>query len=199
MKRLGLRRGAFLDMGRARGSGRYFFLMNIIIVGAGEIGRHLATSLAKEAHRISLIESDKALAEELESTLDAKVIHGNGTSVSDLADADVGGDDDGGASEGYDSEEGDGGGNSNGASREAANRHRKRRQTRAIDPELSSLIASHPTDEEAIDIEPTSSEPTMDPDFVVPYYMVRPALRECTCTPAHPPAEEYCSSTRDIG
>jgi trk system potassium uptake protein TrkA len=64
--------------------------MNIIIVGAGEIGRHLATSLAKEAHRISLIEADKALAEELESTLDAKVIHGNGTSVSDLADADVG-------------------------------------------------------------------------------------------------------------
>ena len=64
--------------------------MNIIIVGAGEIGRHLASCLAKEAHRISLIEADKALAEELEATLDAKVIHGDGTSVSDLADADVG-------------------------------------------------------------------------------------------------------------
>ena len=64
--------------------------MNIIIVGAGEIGRHLAMSLAKEAHRISLIEADKALAEELEASLDAKVIHGDGTSVTDLADADVG-------------------------------------------------------------------------------------------------------------
>ncbi|MFD2256836.1 Trk system potassium transporter TrkA [Luteolibacter algae] len=64
--------------------------MNIIIVGAGEIGRHLAYCLAKEAHRISLIEADKALAEELEASLDAKVIHGDGTSVSDLADADVG-------------------------------------------------------------------------------------------------------------
>lgn len=64
--------------------------MNIIIVGAGEIGRHLAFCLAKEAHRISLIEADKALAEELDATLDAKVIHGDGTSVSDLADADVG-------------------------------------------------------------------------------------------------------------
>lgn len=64
--------------------------MNIIIVGAGEIGRHLAGSLAKEAHRISLIEADKALAEELEATLDAKVIHGDGTSVTDLADSDVG-------------------------------------------------------------------------------------------------------------
>ncbi|MDP4846109.1 MAG: Trk system potassium transporter TrkA [Akkermansiaceae bacterium] len=64
--------------------------MNIIIVGAGEIGRHLAASLAKEAHRISLIEADKSLAEELEATLDAKVIHGDGTSVTHLADADVG-------------------------------------------------------------------------------------------------------------
>jgi len=64
--------------------------MNIIIVGAGEIGRHLASCLAKEAHRISLIEADKTLAEELEAILDAKVIHGDGTSVTDLADADVG-------------------------------------------------------------------------------------------------------------
>ncbi len=64
--------------------------MNIIIVGAGEIGRHLASCLAREAHRISLIEADKALAEELEAILDAKVIHGDGTSVTDLADADVG-------------------------------------------------------------------------------------------------------------
>jgi trk system potassium uptake protein TrkA len=64
--------------------------MNIIIVGAGEIGRHLATSLAKETHRISLIEANKELAEELEAALDAKVIYGDGTSVSDLADADVG-------------------------------------------------------------------------------------------------------------
>ncbi len=64
--------------------------MNIIIVGAGEIGRHLAACLAGEAHRISLIEADRDLAEDLEAALDAKVIHGDGTSVSDLADADVG-------------------------------------------------------------------------------------------------------------
>jgi trk system potassium uptake protein len=64
--------------------------MNIIIVGAGEIGRHLAASLAKEAHRISLIEADKTLAMELEAVLDAKVIHGDGISVTNLAAADVG-------------------------------------------------------------------------------------------------------------
>ncbi len=72
------------------GHGHFLSEMNIIIVGAGEIGRHLAFSLAKEAHRISLIEADKALAEELEASLDAKVIHGDGTSVTTLADADVG-------------------------------------------------------------------------------------------------------------
>jgi trk system potassium uptake protein TrkA len=64
--------------------------MNIIIVGAGEIGRHLASSLSEEAHAISVIESDARLAEELDSSIDAKVVSGDGTSVAALADADVG-------------------------------------------------------------------------------------------------------------
>src|SRR5512137_388274 len=64
--------------------------MNIIIVGAGEIGRHLAACLSQEAHNISVIEKDGALAAELEQAIDAKVIHGNGSSVQDLVEADVG-------------------------------------------------------------------------------------------------------------
>ena len=64
--------------------------MNIIIVGAGEIGRHLAAVLSQEAHNISVIEKDAALAAELEQLIDAKVIHGNGSSVEDLVEADVG-------------------------------------------------------------------------------------------------------------
>lgn len=64
--------------------------MNIIIVGAGEIGRYLAASLSQEAHNISVIEKDGALAAELEQLIDAKVIHGNGSSVEDLVEADVG-------------------------------------------------------------------------------------------------------------
>ena len=86
---LGLRVVGIADR-KAGASATLSIFMNIIIVGAGEIGRHLAASLAKEAHRISLIEADKALAAELEAILDAKVIHGDGTSVTDLADADVG-------------------------------------------------------------------------------------------------------------
>ncbi|MCB1129680.1 MAG: Trk system potassium transporter TrkA [Verrucomicrobiae bacterium] len=64
--------------------------MNIIIVGAGEIGRHLASVLSQEAHNISVIEKDAALASELEQAIDAKVIHGNGSSIEDLVEADVG-------------------------------------------------------------------------------------------------------------
>ncbi|HSP41719.1 MAG TPA: Trk system potassium transporter TrkA [Luteolibacter sp.] len=64
--------------------------MNIIIVGAGEIGRYLASRLSKEAHNISVIEKDPRLAADLEQAIDAKVIHGNGSSVEDLVEADVG-------------------------------------------------------------------------------------------------------------
>ncbi len=85
-----MRESELIDRSAQRFAARLSAFMNIIIVGAGEIGRHLASCLAKEAHRISLIEADKALAEELQAVLDAKVLHGDGTSVSDLADADVG-------------------------------------------------------------------------------------------------------------
>lgn len=64
--------------------------MNMIIVGAGEIGRHLAAVLSQQGHAISVIEKDEALAAELEQSIDGKVIHGNGSSVQDLVEADVG-------------------------------------------------------------------------------------------------------------
>lgn len=64
--------------------------MNIIIVGAGEIGRYLASVLSQESHTISVIEKNEALAAELEQVIDGKVIQGNGSSVQDLVDADLG-------------------------------------------------------------------------------------------------------------
>ncbi|MDX1681099.1 MAG: Trk system potassium transporter TrkA [Akkermansiaceae bacterium] len=64
--------------------------MNIIIVGAGEIGRHLASVFSQQGHTISIIDKEESLAWELEQALDVKVIHGNGSSVEDLANADVG-------------------------------------------------------------------------------------------------------------
>jgi trk system potassium uptake protein len=64
--------------------------MNIIIVGAGEIGRYLASKLSQQSHNISLIDKDAARVAELEQSIDAKLIHGNGASVEDLAQADLG-------------------------------------------------------------------------------------------------------------
>ncbi len=63
--------------------------MNIIIVGAGEIGRHLSQELSK-SHALSVIEVDSKLAEDLEQTIDAKVVRGDGNSVNALAEANVG-------------------------------------------------------------------------------------------------------------
>jgi trk system potassium uptake protein TrkA len=64
--------------------------MNIIIVGAGEIGRHLATELSREAHSIAVIERDPILASELERGIDAKVVRADGSSVQALAQANIG-------------------------------------------------------------------------------------------------------------
>ena len=59
--------------------------MNIIVLGAGEIGRHIAISLSRVAHSIVVIEANKAIAEELEEKVDARVINANGTSVETAA------------------------------------------------------------------------------------------------------------------
>ncbi len=63
--------------------------MNIIIVGAGEIGRHLAGSLSNAAHNIVVIEKDDALARELGNQLDARVVSANGSSANVLVEVNV--------------------------------------------------------------------------------------------------------------
>lgn len=63
--------------------------MNIIVLGAGEIGRHIAISLSQVAHSIVVIESDPVIAQELEEQLDARVINANGTSVETLLESGV--------------------------------------------------------------------------------------------------------------
>ncbi|MDF1657450.1 MAG: Trk system potassium transporter TrkA, partial [Verrucomicrobiales bacterium] len=63
--------------------------MNIIIVGAGEIGTHIALSLASEAHSIVVIEANETVATELNSRIDARVMIADGTSISVLIEAGV--------------------------------------------------------------------------------------------------------------
>jgi len=63
--------------------------MKIIIVGAGEIGRHLAISLSREAHSIVVVECDAQVAAELEAQIDGRVITGSGASANILLEAGV--------------------------------------------------------------------------------------------------------------
>ena len=64
--------------------------MNIIIVGAGEIGRHLAIELSRQEHTVSVIESDAVQASELQGEIEGKVVIGDGSSVNTLAEANIG-------------------------------------------------------------------------------------------------------------
>ena len=63
--------------------------MNIIIVGAGEIGKYLTEELSRQQHNISVIEQESHLAMELEQAVDAKVILGDGSKASTLIEANV--------------------------------------------------------------------------------------------------------------
>jgi trk system potassium uptake protein TrkA len=62
--------------------------MNIIIVGAGRVGRYMAQMLEKD-HEISIVEKDKDLAQEASRSLDALVIQGDGTETKTLEEAGI--------------------------------------------------------------------------------------------------------------
>ena len=63
--------------------------MNIIIMGAGEVGTHLATMLSKEYHDVTVIDPDAQKLEELSAAADVVTIEGSATSISVLNEANV--------------------------------------------------------------------------------------------------------------
>jgi trk system potassium uptake protein len=63
--------------------------MYVVIVGAGEVGSHVARTLIEEGHDVAVIENDDELARRLDATLDALVIHGSGVSPAVLQRAGV--------------------------------------------------------------------------------------------------------------
>ena len=63
--------------------------MRIIIVGAGEVGRHLAENLSSRLPQTTVIETSPELAAELDEQLDCGVLCANGASVTALAEADA--------------------------------------------------------------------------------------------------------------
>ena len=61
--------------------------MDIVIVGAGEVGYHLADILSREEHRVSVLDSDPEKARRLTEALDVQAIVGDGTRVDLLTQA----------------------------------------------------------------------------------------------------------------
>lgn len=63
--------------------------MRIIIVGAGEVGHNLCTTLSNFRHNVTLIERSQARCEKLDEEQNARIINGNGSSARQLVEADI--------------------------------------------------------------------------------------------------------------
>jgi len=63
--------------------------MNICIVGGGELGSLIAEQLVMEGHDLSIIEKSEKQAKTLNDQLDAFVVNGNGTNVTNLEKANI--------------------------------------------------------------------------------------------------------------
>lgn len=63
--------------------------MKILILGAGEVGFHLARQLSEENHDVVVVEEDRDRVRAIEDGMDAMVIHGNGASLSTLEKAGI--------------------------------------------------------------------------------------------------------------
>ncbi|TDJ71100.1 MAG: Trk system potassium transporter TrkA [Planctomycetota bacterium] len=61
--------------------------MNIVIVGAGEVGTHLADILSREKHSVSVIDPDPSKARRLMESLDVQALVGDGTRADILTQA----------------------------------------------------------------------------------------------------------------
>lgn len=63
--------------------------MNTVIVGAGEVGRNIAGTLANEGHNVYLVEQDEDRARTADEELDVRVIRGNGARPQVLSEAGI--------------------------------------------------------------------------------------------------------------
>lgn len=63
--------------------------MDIAVIGAGEVGYHLADILSREEHRVSVIDADPAKARRLMEALDVQVVIGDGSRADVLNSAGV--------------------------------------------------------------------------------------------------------------
>ena len=63
--------------------------MQIVIIGMGEVGKHLAAMLTEENHDVTIIDSNSEVLEVAEDRLDVRAVAGNGASINTLRAAEV--------------------------------------------------------------------------------------------------------------
>lgn len=63
--------------------------MNIVIIGAGEVGYHIADRLSREGHNVAIIESDTSRLQVLNEKINALIVSGSGASTQALEQAGV--------------------------------------------------------------------------------------------------------------
>ncbi len=63
--------------------------MKVMIIGAGEVGFHIADRLCREGHDVTIVEKDAEHARQLRNTLNALVVEGNGASTETLEEANI--------------------------------------------------------------------------------------------------------------
>ena len=61
--------------------------MNIVICGAGEVGRHTADELGTHGNNITIIDLDMNKLALVEQAMDVRILHGNATHVDLLREA----------------------------------------------------------------------------------------------------------------
>lgn len=61
--------------------------MNVMIVGAGEVGFHIADRLSREGYHVTIVEKDPESARRLRNSLNALVVEGNGADTQTLDEA----------------------------------------------------------------------------------------------------------------
>ena len=63
--------------------------MRVIVVGAGEVGYHVADRLSTERHDVVVVDVDAARLEYVQSHIDVAVVEGSGTSPGVLREAGI--------------------------------------------------------------------------------------------------------------
>lgn len=63
----------------------YILRVNILIIGAGDVGRHLGKTLSGEEHDVTIIDKDPAAVERANSQLEVNGLRGNGASPHTLS------------------------------------------------------------------------------------------------------------------